>query len=117
LRDVNENRITPMGRMPRKSAASMLIMTGKKMRDGDEDHRAERGRRERVKESAAKNAQLAKDPSTEICAYQTKHDVREAAEAATSRNFSRQPPGNQSDDQPIDIPVPVFNHDDSSIEQ
>src|ERR1700674_2803212 len=98
LRDANENRITPMGCMPRKSAASMLIMARKKMRDGDEDHRAQRGRRERIEEAAAKNAQLAKDPSTEICAYQTKHDVREAAEAAPARNFSGQPPGDQSDE-------------------
>src|SRR6202521_1492151 len=105
LRDANENRITPMGRTPRKSRASMLIVAGKKMRDRDEDHRAERGCGERIEEAAAQNAQLAKDPAAEIGADQAEHDIRDAAKAAAAREFSGQPPGDQSDEQPIDLPL------------
>src|SRR6266436_7586000 len=115
LRDANENRITPMGCKPRKNGAS--IVAGKKMGDGDEDYRAEGGRCKRIEEPAAKNAQLGKDPSTQIRADQAEHDIRYTAEAAAARNFSRKPPGNQANQQPIDEPVTVFDNDDVGIER
>src|SRR6266436_1467720 len=115
LRDANENRITPMGCKPRKNGAS--IVAGKKMGDGDEDYRAEGGRCKRIEEPAAKNAQLGKDPSAQIRADQAEHDIRYTAEAAAARNFSREPPGNQANQQPIDEPVTVFDNDDVGIER
>src|SRR6266481_1519038 len=115
LRDANENRITPMGCKPRKNGAS--IVAGKKMSDGDEDYRAEGGRCERIEEPAAKNAQLGKDPSAQIRADHAEHDIRYTAEAAAARNFSRKPPGNQADQQPIDEPVTIFDNDDVGIER
>src|SRR5712664_2723858 len=109
LRDANENRIT--GRLPSMSRAhgctSLRNANGsavrtEKMRDGNENHGAQRCGREGVKKSAAENSQLHKNPAADVGADQSQNNVRDAAVAAAARQFPREPSGHETEEKPGD---------------
>src|SRR5712691_5447501 len=75
------------------------------MRDGDENHRAERGRRQRVQKTASEESELYENPAADVGTDQTKHDIRDATEAPAARDLSRQPSRDQAKKQPRDEAV------------
>src|SRR6266581_4859091 len=122
LRDANENRITGSdSRAPEFNASrppsyinafrdaegcdGSALRAAKEMGDGNENDGAERRGRERVKKTAAPNPELGEDPAAEEGADQTENDVRDAAEAAATRDLSREPARDQAKEKPRDNTV------------
>ena len=85
------------------NAARTLVVriARKKMNDGDKDHSAKSGCGERVPESAAQDPKFHKHPAADERADQSEDDVRDAAKATATRNFSRQPTGDKPNQDPI----------------
>src|ERR1700722_7546525 len=83
------------------------------MHDGDQDNCAERCCSQRVEEAAAKDAQFDEDPTAEQGADQTQNNIRDAAITLAAGDFSCQPSGDQSDDNPTD--QSAFVCDDDAI--
>ena len=86
----------------------MLAAATKKMRDGNKNYGAQRGRSQRVKEAAAKNSKLGENPASDVRTDQTKHDIRDAAETASASNLSRQPSRDQAEEKPRDEPCLLY---------
>src|SRR5260370_35518968 len=82
------------------SGSSCSVVRAKQMRDGNENHGAQRCCPERVKVSAAKNSQLRENPAPDVGANQGQQNIPDAAEAAAARNFSCKPSRNQTEKQP-----------------
>src|SRR6266849_3382952 len=72
----------------------MMAVAAEEMRDGNEDHSAQRGSRKRIQKSAAN-----------VGTNQAKHDVTDAAETTAAGNFSGEPSGNQAEQKPRDETV------------
>src|ERR1700730_14373343 len=77
-----------------------LTLTGDKMHDRHENHRAQGRRSQRIQEATAKNSKSRKYPATQERPDQSQHDVGEAAVSFAARNFSGQPSGDQPNQQP-----------------
>src|SRR5260370_41971251 len=85
----------------RKPENSMMAIAAEKMGDGNENHGAQRGSGEGVPETTAKNSEFHEHPATNEGTHDSKNDVRDAAETAATCDFSCQPPGGQSNENPI----------------
>src|SRR5215472_868230 len=83
----------------------MVRITGEKMGDGDENHRAKCGSGNRVQKTSAKNFKLHKDPAANKRTNEAKNNVRDATEAAAASNFSRKPSRDQAHEKPPDKAV------------
>jgi len=101
----------------RKSEPSTVVTATEEMRNGDEYDGAKGCGGERVPETSAENLQLHKDPPANERANDSQNDVRDAAEAAATRDLSRKPSGNQTDQQPADDSAGVLEIKDMFIEK
>jgi len=72
------------------------------MGNGDKNYSAERGCRERKEKAAAEDAKLRKDPPADYGTNQAENDVRNAAEATSTREFSGEPTGDEAEEEPSD---------------
>jgi len=72
----------------------MMAVDTEKMRDGNENHRAEGGGGKRIPETSAEDLQLNKNPPANERANDSKSDIRDASEAAPPRDFPREPASN-----------------------
>jgi hypothetical protein len=87
------------------------------MGNGDKNYSAERGCRERKEKAAAEDAKLRKDPPADYGTDQAEDDVRNAAEATSTREFSGEPTGDEAEEQPSDDATRPPLDDDSSLLQ
>src|SRR5207247_3791508 len=63
--------------------------------------RAERHGREQIPETAAENSELHKNPAADKGADQSENNIRDTAKAAAPRDFSSEPAGDETDQNPI----------------
>src|SRR5260370_27443693 len=95
----------------------MAGTAAEEMRDGNKNHCAQRCSSKRVPKASAEYSEFHENPTANKGAYDSKNNVRDAAEAAAARNFSREPTGDQADQQPADDPAAVFEVNDMFIEK
>src|SRR5260370_10454119 len=96
---------------------SMAVTAAEEMGDGNKNHCAQRCSSKRVPKASAEYSEFHENPTANKGAYDSKNNVRDAAEAAAARNFSREPTGDQADQQPADDPAAVFEVNDMFIEK
>jgi len=72
------------------------------MGDGDKNYSAECGCREGKEKAAAEDAKFRKDPPADYGADQAEDDVGDAAEAASTREFSGEPTSDEAEEEPSD---------------
>src|SRR6266481_5400724 len=94
----------PRGMAARECDGS-AVWAAEEVGDGNENNGTERRGRERVKKTAAPNPELRKNPAAEEGSDQAENDVRDAAEAAATRDLSRKPAGDQAKEKPRDNTV------------
>ena len=82
-----------------------MAVAAEEMRDGNEDHSAQRGSRKRVPETSAKDFQLDKNPAADEGSDNSQNDVRNAAKAAAARDFSCEPTADEANEDPIEESV------------
>src|ERR1700755_3533390 len=88
------------------------------MHDGNEDHRAESGGRQRKQEAAAENSKFGENPATNERTNEAKNNVGDATEAAAAGEFACEPSGDQSKQKPGDNPArPPFDHYGSMLKK
>jgi hypothetical protein len=85
------------------------------MGNSDKNYSAERGCRERKEKAAAKDAKLRKDPPADYGTDQAEDDVRNTAEATSTREFSGEPTGDEAEEEPGDDAARPPLDDDSSL--
>jgi len=95
----------------------MALTAAEEMRDGDENHGAEGGSRERIPEASSEDSKLGKNPAADEGANDSKNNVGDAAKAAPARDFSRKPSRDQADQQPANDPAAVLEVKDMFIEE
>src|SRR5260370_16575125 len=96
---------------------SMAVTAAEEMGDGNKNHCAQRCSSKRVPKAAAEYSEFHENPAANEGANDSKNNVRDAAEPAAARDFSREPAGNQADQQPADDPAAVFEVNDMFIEK
>src|SRR2546430_10225936 len=69
------------------------------------NHRAERRGRKRIPKTAAENSELHKNPAADKGADQSENNIRDTAKAAAPRDFSSEPAGDETDQNPIEKAV------------
>src|SRR4051794_33189060 len=69
---------------------------------GHDNNGADGGSRQAIDETrpVTRDAELAEHPATQNAADQSENNVGDAAEATAARKFSREPAGNQTDQEP-----------------
>src|SRR5271166_3757176 len=79
-----------------------LLSTSKQPRDGNKDNGADCCRCYAEQDATAQDVQFRENPSSEECAHQSDQNICNAAKSPAARNFSREPPRNETDEQPSD---------------
>src|SRR5712691_8021992 len=82
--ETGDSRLGLMKNKLAETACSMAVTAAEKMRDGDENHGAERGGGERIPKSSAENAEFHENPAADKGADDSKHDVGDASETAAA---------------------------------